>query len=95
VPYFAKDALTHRRSWYESGKIHEALSVVTTGGCWPNNEGQALKGNVILLSCEDDIADTIRPRLEVLGADLTRIHMLEAIRENNARRSYARKLVTA
>jgi exodeoxyribonuclease V alpha subunit len=26
APHVAKDALTNRRTWYESGKIHEALS---------------------------------------------------------------------
>lgn len=56
-------------------------ATVSTGGMWPNNEGNAPIGQVIMLSCEDDIADTIRPRLEAAGADLTKIHVLEAIVE--------------
>jgi hypothetical protein len=32
------------------------------------------------LSAEDDPADTIRPRLEAVGADLSRIHILQAVR---------------
>ncbi len=37
---------------------------VSRGEAWPNNEGHAPHGNVLLLSCEDEIGDTIRPRLE-------------------------------
>jgi hypothetical protein len=35
---------------------------------------------VVLLSAEDDIADTIRPRLEAAGADCSRIAILRAVR---------------
>lgn len=35
---------------------------------------------VLLLNAEDDLARTIRPRLEAAGADLNRIHMLTGIR---------------
>ena len=34
-------------------------AAVTTGGPWPCNEGDAPLGNVIILSAEDDPADTI------------------------------------
>jgi len=34
---------------------------------------------VILLSAEDGIADTIRPRLEAHGADLERVHVLDGV----------------
>lgn len=37
-------------------------------------------GNVILLSAEDDPADTIRPRLDAAGANVSRVHVLEAVR---------------
>ena len=43
---------------------------ITKGDVLPNGEGRAPVGNVIILSAEDDVADTIRPRLEVAGADL-------------------------
>jgi len=42
----------------------------------------ACDGSVILLSAEDDAADTIRPRLDALGADVSRVHILEAIRDS-------------
>ena len=33
-------------------------------------------GNVLLVSAEDGLADTIKPRLELLGADMSRIFSL-------------------
>lgn len=38
------------------------------------------RGSVIFLSAEDDAADTIRPRLDAAGADVSRIHVIEAVR---------------
>lgn len=38
-------------------------------------------GNVVLFTPEDDVADTIRPRLEAAGADLHRIRFLSTIEE--------------
>ncbi len=37
------------------------------------------RGSVIILSAEDDAEDTIRPRLEAAGADLPRVHWLDAV----------------
>lgn len=54
-------------------------AMVTTGGAWPNGDGHAPIGTVIMLSCEDDIADTIRPRLEAAGADLTKVEAVEGV----------------
>lgn len=36
----------------------------------------AVEGNVIIVSAEDDAADTLRPRLEAAGANLTRIRLI-------------------
>ncbi len=38
-------------------------------------------GDVVILSAEDDPADTIKPRLEAVEADCARIHIVEAIQE--------------
>jgi hypothetical protein len=38
-------------------------------------------GGVLLLSAEDDLARTIRPRLDAAGADARRIDVLEAVRD--------------
>jgi hypothetical protein len=53
---------------------------VTVGGPLPAGEGQAPLGDVIIFSAEDDPADTLRPRLEVAGADLDRIHYVKMIK---------------
>ena len=47
---------------------------------WPDGACNEKSGSVVILSSEDDAADTIRPRLDAANADLTRIHILEAVR---------------
>src|SRR5262249_54182930 len=47
---------------------------------WPCNEGVAPDGNIILLTAEDDPSDTVVPRLAAAGADLSRIHIVQMIR---------------
>jgi archaellum biogenesis ATPase FlaH len=52
---------------------------VSTGAAFP--DGAACdQGSVVLLSAEDDAGDTIRPRLDAAEADVSRIHLLEAVR---------------
>jgi len=65
-------------------------AAVTTGGQWPCNEGQAPQGSVIILSAEDDAADTIRPRLDAAGADAERVLIVSAVRsdDGNGRRTF-------
>jgi putative DNA primase/helicase len=55
---------------------------ITKADVLPAGEGRAPLGNVIILSAEDDVADTIRPRLEVAGADLDRVHVITAVKIN-------------
>jgi DNA polymerase I len=49
---------------------------VSLGALWPDNSGDAPKGNVLLLSAEDGLADTVKPRLTLLEADMSRIYSL-------------------
>ncbi|HZA24308.1 MAG TPA: AAA family ATPase [Dehalococcoidia bacterium] len=61
------------------GKSYASLDIaarVSLGGPWPDGSGRAPRGNVLLLSAEDGLADTIKPRLELLGADMSRIYSL-------------------
>jgi AAA domain len=65
------------------GKSQLALdfaATVTVVRTWPDGT-RAERGSVIILSAEDDPADTIRPRLEVAGADLARCHIIEAAQD--------------
>lgn len=53
---------------------------VSRGAQWPDRRGETNPaGGVVLLSAEDDPADTIRPRLDAAGADVTRIALLQAV----------------
>ena len=58
---------------------------VTTGTPWPDRpeDGQANGGGVVLLTAEDDLADTVRPRLDAAGAVARRINALEAVRDSD------------
>jgi len=54
---------------------------VSTGAPWPDRLAEHTEpGGIVLLSAEDAIADTIRPRLDAAGADVRRIAALEAVR---------------
>jgi RecA-family ATPase len=65
-----------------TGKSTLTLTIaakVTTGSPFPDGE-RPEPGDVLLLSAEDDIGDTIRPRLEAAGADLARCWVLPDVR---------------
>lgn len=65
---------------------------VTVGAPWPGTGSHdgAQVGDVIILSAEDDPADTIRPRLEAVGADCSRILIVKSIRlKDGSRRSFS------
>ncbi len=65
-------------------------AVVTTGGIWPDDAKDAKVGSAIILSAEDDAADTIRPRLDAAGADADKVHIVSAVRveDDKGRRSF-------
>jgi AAA domain len=61
-----------------TGKSTLTLTIaakVTTGSPFPDG-ARPERADVILLNAEDDIGDTIRPRLEAAGADLARCWVL-------------------
>ena len=53
---------------------------LTQGTTWPDGS-PAPPGDVLLLSAEDGLADTIGPRLDACGADSARVHALTAVRQ--------------
>ena len=59
----------------------ELAKHVTKGIRWPVDDTPCPIGDVILLSAEDDLADTIRPRLDATGANPNKVYVLESIRE--------------
>ncbi len=57
---------------------------VSQGTAWPDDPRYgAPQGGVVMLNCEDDLADTIRPRLDKAGADVSRIYALTAVKTSN------------
>ena len=68
------------------GKSTVALDLVarlTRGRLWPDGAAPAEPGSAVLLSAEDGVADTLRPRLDALGADVRAVHVLQAVRERS------------
>lgn len=64
----------------EAGKSTLMLDLaarVSKGDYWPLSEERAPLGDVIILSSEDDAQTVMLPKLEAMGADLSRIHPLK------------------
>jgi putative DNA primase/helicase len=61
---------------------------VTNAGAWPCEEGYAPQGNVLLLTAEDNINDTVAPRLTATGADLERVHVVKMVRGDTKDRMF-------
>jgi hypothetical protein len=58
-----------------------AMSSVTTGAAWGPFTITDESADVVLIATEDGWSDTIRPRLEVAGADLSKLHILSEERD--------------
>ena len=67
-------------------------ATASMGGLWPVDKTHAPLGDSILLSAEDDAADTVKPRLDAAGADSRRVHTLQAIRDENADGSQSERM---
>ena len=62
------------------GKSQLTLSMaatVTLGGEWPDGTSCEV-GNVVILSAEDDPSDTLRPRLDAVGADTDKVFLIRS-----------------
>lgn len=90
------------KDWLAAGKLHvlagapgtgkttisiSLAATISVGGVWPDRT-RATAGNVVIWSGEDDPADTLIPRLALSGADLTRIHFINGVKEANEYRSF-------
>jgi hypothetical protein len=84
--------------WLAEGRLHilagapgagkttialNAIAIVSTGGLWPDGT-RAPVGNIVIWSGEDDLADTLVPRLIAAGADLRRVSFVQSVREGGA-----------
>ena len=81
--------------WIAKGKLHVQagqagkgkttinmgfVATVTSGGRWPDGSSCAPQ-NALIWSAEDDIADTLLPRLLAMGADPKRVTFVKGMRE--------------
>jgi DNA polymerase len=69
--------------------ISDIMARITRGAPWPCGEGCAPLGSAILLSAEDDVRDTIVPRLMAAGADLKRVHIITMAHEKDSERMFS------
>jgi DNA polymerase bacteriophage-type len=70
-------------------QIHCAFAAyATTGGLWPDGCNGVPAGNVIMLTAEDCLDQTLVPRLIAAGADRNRVHILKKIRKDNKERMF-------
>jgi putative DNA primase/helicase len=89
-------------NWLARGKLHiiagapgtakttlaiECAATISRGGTWPDGS-VAIQGDVLIWSGEDDIEDTLAPRLIAAGADLTRVKFIEATKDENGPRPF-------
>jgi hypothetical protein len=87
ISWLWRDRFPHRRLSVLTGppglgksQITAFLAAtITTGREWPDGSPCGVKGSVIILSAEDDVADTIVPRLPAAGADLDKVAIVEAV----------------
>jgi len=56
---------------------------ITTGMPWPDGS-ECPQGSVLLICAEDDPCDTIRPRLDAHGADVSKVDILHMVRRGTA-----------
>lgn len=77
-----------------TGKTQTTYSLIATltngglgGRTWPDGSF-APQGDVVIWASEDDVKDTILPRLIAAGANLNRIHFIEGTVECGAKRPF-------
>jgi energy-coupling factor transporter ATP-binding protein EcfA2 len=79
--WIARGKLTVLAGAGGSGKTTLAIGLIgplTSGGRWPDGAQCKEPGNVLIWSSEDDVEDTLVPRLIAAGADLSRVHFIKA-----------------
>src|SRR5262249_32754273 len=81
---FALGKVGHIGGHPDEGKsliLADMAARATRGESWPCNEGRAPLGNAIILTAEDDLDDTVIPRLIAAGADLKRVYIVQMVKK--------------
>ena len=55
----------------------DLIARTTRGRAMPGNHNKRDRGGVILLTAEDDLADTVKPRLQAVGADVNLVAFIK------------------
>jgi hypothetical protein len=69
------------------GKSQVALyvaSTITRGAKWVGSHDKAHRGRVLMLSADDGLADTVRPRFDAAGGDPSMVSIIRATRSGPA-----------
>jgi RecA-family ATPase len=92
------------QNWIALGKVHvlageggrgkstilcNTTAITTTGTKWPDGASASAPGSVIILAAEDDVEDTLAPRLMAAGADLARVFVIRSVFDDNRRRGFS------
>lgn len=88
-PFLARGKINLIEGDPDLGKTTLALDIaarLSTGSAMPDGTIAGAPVPTIIISAEDGLADTVRPRLEAAGADLDRILALRAILEATGER---------
>lgn len=81
LPYIPKGKLTLLEGDPGIGKSWVSLAIATAVSLGKGLPGQepAEPSNVVIASVEDGLGDTIRPRLDAMGADISRIFAIDGV----------------
>jgi putative DNA primase/helicase len=89
--------------WIAGGKLHiiggapglakttialAFAATISAGGRWPDGTRCAEQGDAVIWSGEDGIADTLKPRLEAMGANLEHVHFVGGIPDASGDRPF-------
>ena len=78
----------------KSTVTHDFAARVTTGRPWPDGQ-KCPRGNVLIMTAEEGLADTVLPRVQLAGSDSSRVLVLSEIHTGRrpAARAAARHLL--
>ncbi len=92
------------KNWIAVGKVHvlageggrgkstilcNATAITTNGSTWPDGAQPRAAVSVIILAAEDDVEDTLAPRLMAAGADMSRVFVIRSVFEDGRRRGFS------
>jgi putative DNA primase/helicase len=90
------------KNWLALGKLHilagqpgkgkstialKIAAAVSSGGKLPDGTS-AKRGGVVIWSAEDDASDTLTPRLEAAGADMSSVHIVRGAKDGKGKRPF-------